>query len=180
MTLSALMPLLAILNKCVLILLLILSIISIKIILTKRSLFKNHYAPSKWKAEVEKILLKPQQNIRTLPYQLRVFFNQHQQILTEDLSTLATLGSNAPFIGLFGTVLGIIQAFGALSSAQNDVNKVMSTVAEALIATAVGLFVAIPALWAYNHYQQKIKKTFSLADQLVDQFKNEQASQNES
>lgn len=76
--------------------------------------------------------------------------------LDRGLSVLATLGSNAPFIGLLGTVLGIIQAFGVLST-QSDTNAVMAGISEALIATAVGLFVAIPAVIAFNYFSRKIR-----------------------
>lgn len=74
------------------------------------------------------------------------------------LSFLATVGSNAPFIGLFGTVLGIIRAFGDLSvSMENAGGSVMGGISEALIATAVGLLVAIPAVIAYNAFAGKVK-----------------------
>lgn len=74
------------------------------------------------------------------------------------LSFLATVGSNAPFIGLFGTVLGIIRAFGDLSvSMDNAGGSVMAGISEALIATAVGLLVAIPAVIAYNAFAGKVK-----------------------
>lgn len=74
------------------------------------------------------------------------------------LSFLATVGSNAPFIGLFGTVLGIIRAFKDLSGNMSDAsNTVMAGISEALIATAVGLLVAIPAVIAYNLFVGKVK-----------------------
>lgn len=78
------------------------------------------------------------------------------------LSFLGTLGSNAPFIGLFGTVLGIIRAFhdlaNAPASAQGNASVVMSGISGALIATAVGLAVAIPAVVAFNLFQRWLKK----------------------
>ena len=75
------------------------------------------------------------------------------------LVILGTLGNNAPFIGLFGTVLGIIKAFHDLSVAQNpNPSVVMSGVSEALVATAVGLIVAIPAVIAYNYFQRRVKE----------------------
>jgi biopolymer transport protein ExbB/TolQ len=74
------------------------------------------------------------------------------------LAFLATVASNAPFIGLFGTVLGIIRAFKDLAgNAQNAGTAVMSGVAEALVATAVGLLVAIPALVAFNIFKRRVK-----------------------
>ncbi len=75
------------------------------------------------------------------------------------LVILGTLGNNAPFIGLFGTVLGIIKAFHDLATAQNpNPSVVMAGVSEALVATAVGLVVAIPAVIAYNYFQRRVKE----------------------
>lgn len=69
------------------------------------------------------------------------------------LGILATMGNNAPFIGLFGTVLGVIQAFHSLgTSGAMDVSSVMVGISEALVATAAGLFVAIPCVIVYNYY----------------------------
>lgn len=77
------------------------------------------------------------------------------------LSFLGTLGSNAPFVGLFGTVLGIIKAFHDLSAAgskgQSVQDSVMAGISEALVATAVGLAVAIPAVVAYNAFNRQLK-----------------------
>jgi len=75
------------------------------------------------------------------------------------LVVLGTLGNNAPFIGLFGTVLGIIKAFHDLAMSSNpNPSVVMAGVSEALVATAVGLLVAIPAVIAYNFFQRKVKE----------------------
>lgn len=74
-------------------------------------------------------------------------------------SLLGTLGSNAPFIGLFGTVIGVIEAFNHLGSAAaraGAMGNVMAGIAEALIATAVGIFVAVPAVVAYNVAQKRV------------------------
>jgi biopolymer transport protein ExbB len=79
--------------------------------------------------------------------------------MENNLAILGTLGNNAPFIGLFGTVLGIIKAFHDLSVAENaNPSVVMRGVSEALVATAVGLLVAIPAVIAYNYFQRKVKE----------------------
>ncbi|MCG5056001.1 MAG: MotA/TolQ/ExbB proton channel family protein [Myxococcales bacterium] len=76
------------------------------------------------------------------------------------LSFLATLASNAPYIGLFGTVLGIIRAFRDLAANMADAStSVMAGIAEALIATAVGLLVAIPAVIAYNVFKGRVKES---------------------
>ena len=79
--------------------------------------------------------------------------------LEKHISFLATTGSTAPFIGLFGTVWGIMHAFVNLSSTASDmgIQTVAGPIAEALIATAIGLLAAIPSVMAYNFFNQKIK-----------------------
>jgi biopolymer transport protein ExbB len=78
---------------------------------------------------------------------------------------LATLGNNAPFIGLFGTVLGIIRAFADLARNQSGgAAVVMAGISEALVATAVGLVVAIPAVIFFNIFQGRIRRTLSRVD----------------
>jgi biopolymer transport protein ExbB len=90
------------------------------------------------------------------------------------LAFLGTLGNNAPFVGLFGTVLGIIRAFHDLA-ASNSANAakaaagaatVMSGISEALVATAVGLFVAIPAVVAFNTFNRWVKTLTASAQEL--------------
>ncbi len=79
--------------------------------------------------------------------------------LESGLNLLGTLGNNAPFVGLLGTVLGVIIAFHALGNAGQNTSAmggVMSGIAEALVATGVGLFVALPAVVAYNVIQKRI------------------------
>lgn len=74
------------------------------------------------------------------------------------LGILATFGNNAPFIGLFGTVLGVIQAFHMIGLNNTfDVQPIMQGISEALIATATGLFVAIPCVMAYNYFTRRVK-----------------------
>ena len=73
------------------------------------------------------------------------------------LLVLGTLGSNAPFIGLFGTVLGVIKAFHDLGESGSGPEVVMQGLSEALIATAVGLIVAIPCVVGFNYFQKKAK-----------------------
>lgn len=83
------------------------------------------------------------------------------------LSFLGTLGNNAPFIGLFGTVLGIIGAFDNLSSgSQEAAQAVMAAIAEALVATGVGLLVAIPAVVAFNTFKTATRKSVAQTDLL--------------
>ncbi len=89
--------------------------------------------------------------------------------LERRLAYLGTLGNNAPFVGLFGTVIGVVQAFAALgrqAAAAQDASgmapqEVMAAIAEALVATAVGLAVAIPAVATYNFFQRQLKSILS-------------------
>lgn len=85
--------------------------------------------------------------------------------LERNLGVLATLGNNAPFIGLFGTVLGIIRAFSDLARNQGGgAAVVMSGISEALVATAVGLVVAIPAVIAFNIFQGRVRRILARVD----------------
>jgi len=95
--------------------------------------------------------------------------------LDRRLAFLGTLGNNAPFIGLFGTVIGVIQAFEELGhsaaghaggSGQVASGAVMSAIAEALVATAVGLAVALPAVAAYNYFQRRVEGMLAGAEVL--------------
>ena len=78
--------------------------------------------------------------------------------LKRGVSSLATIGSTAPFVGLFGTVLGIINAFHGISTQKSTgLGAVAGGISEALVTTAIGLFVAIPAVWVYNYFSGKIE-----------------------
>jgi biopolymer transport protein TolQ len=97
----------------------------------------------------------------------------HRQIdkFEEGLSVLATIGSVSPYVGLFGTVWGIMSAFMNLGNAQNaTLATVAPPIAEALIATAMGLFAAIPAVVAYNRYSTQIDDLFGRYDRFTDEF----------
>jgi biopolymer transport protein ExbB len=81
------------------------------------------------------------------------------------LAFLGTLGSNAPFLGLLGTVIGIVRAFHELNGAGGRVTSgLMSEIGEALVATAVGILVALPAIASYNYFQRVIKARITRAD----------------
>ncbi|MEI7973576.1 MAG: MotA/TolQ/ExbB proton channel family protein, partial [Bdellovibrio sp.] len=87
--------------------------------------------------------------------------------LEKSLGFLATIGSNAPYIGLLGTVLGIMKAFHDLATApEAGQQTVMAGISLALVATAAGLFVAIPAVVAYNAYQKQVKGILQSLDAL--------------
>lgn len=78
--------------------------------------------------------------------------------LERHLTALATLGNISPFVGLFGTVIGVMRAFEAISrTGSGGLGTVSAGIAEALVATAAGLFVAIPAVTAYNHFVSRVK-----------------------
>jgi biopolymer transport protein ExbB len=93
---------------------------------------------------------------------------QHQRLRSErNLAFLGTLGNNAPFVGLLGTVLGIIGAFQQLESARGQLTPgLMAEIGEALVATAVGLMVALPAVAAYNAFQRAIQVRLNRGDAL--------------
>jgi len=78
--------------------------------------------------------------------------------LKRGISSLATIGSTGPFVGLFGTVVGIINAFKGISTEKSTgLGAVAGGISEALVTTAVGLFVAIPAVWMYNYFTSRIE-----------------------
>ena len=78
--------------------------------------------------------------------------------LKESLGVLATIGATAPFVGLFGTVIGIINAFGEMAKGGGGTASVAAGIAEAFATTAAGLFVAVPAVWAYNYFQNRLDR----------------------
>ncbi len=92
-------------------------------------------------------------------------------LLEARLNILGTIGSNAPYVGLLGTVLGIIKAAHDLTGTGGEANPnaVMAGVFEALIATAFGLFVAIPAVIAFNVFQRKVREVLAQTDSLAHQ-----------
>src|SRR5687767_4443050 len=99
--------------------------------------------------------------------------------MKKGLGNLATISTTAPFVGLFGTVIGIINAFrGMAISGSGGLGAVSAGIAEALATTALGLFVAVPAVWMYNYFLNKIERfnveMSNSSSQLVDYFiKNE-------
>jgi len=85
-----------------------------------------------------------------------------------NLIVLGTLGNNVPFVGLFGTVLGVINAFQHLAVKSADAEKeTLTTIAEALSATAIGLLVAIPAVIAFNFFSRKVRVIMGGADEVA-------------
>ena len=91
--------------------------------------------------------------------------------LEHNLATLATVGSTSPYVGLFGTVWGIMSAFTALSNVQQaTLASVAPGIAEALVATAFGLFAAIPAVIAYNRYADQVGRLEMRYDAFMEEF----------
>ncbi|MAA92751.1 MAG: protein TolQ [Gammaproteobacteria bacterium] len=112
------------------------------------------------------------ENIDSTERLIRVVVNREEERLSKNLSLLATISSSAPYIGLLGTVIGIINAFQGLSTtAQLTLSSVAPGISEALVATAVGLLAAIPALIAYNQFSKKldnlINGSLAFAEQLI-------------
>jgi len=93
---------------------------------------------------------------------MRVAYSREEEKLEKNLTFLATVGSVTPYIGLFGTVIGIMNSFISLASQnQASLQVVAPGIAEALIATAMGLFAAIPAVVAYNRYSSRVESITS-------------------
>lgn len=102
---------------------------------------------------------------------MRVSMNREVDRLEHHLSFLATVGSTSPYIGLFGTVWGIMLSFHALSNVtQATIAMVAPGISEALIATAVGLFAAIPAVIAYNKFSDAVERLEVRYDTFQDEF----------
>jgi biopolymer transport protein TolQ len=102
---------------------------------------------------------------------MRVALNREIEELEHSLSFLATVGSVSPYIGLFGTVWGIMNSFQALGNVhQATLGMVAPGISEALVATAMGLFAAIPAVIAYNRYSSDLDRLFSRYDIFVEEF----------
>lgn len=102
---------------------------------------------------------------------MKVAMSREVEALEHYLAFLATVGSTAPYIGLFGTVWGIMNSFRALSDVQQaTLSAVAPGIAEALIATAMGLFAAIPAVIAYNRYSTDVERLVIRYDNFVEEF----------
>lgn len=188
-------------------LLLVLSVISIAV-MVERSLFFRKYtedvprlsqsiraaissggveaadADLKERTSMEAEILRPALRFmssggQALESSFRSEYDKRRPELEKGLNFLATVGSNAPFIGLFGTVIGVIEAFHHLGAGSDDaaMAKVMAGIAEALVATGVGLFVAIPAVVAYNIFQARVERVEEGIGALVNELSAVQEAQ---
>jgi biopolymer transport protein ExbB/TolQ len=89
---------------------------------------------------------------------MEISMNQMRGQLKRSLNVLATIGSTAPFVGLFGTVVGIVNAFTGMSTTRGTGLAVVGPgIAEALVTTSLGLLVAVPSVWAYNYFSNKLE-----------------------
>jgi biopolymer transport protein TolQ len=104
---------------------------------------------------------------------MRAAYNRELDNLDSHLPFLASVGSVSPYIGLFGTVWGIMNSFRGLSSvAQATLSQVAPGIAEALIATAIGLFAAIPAVIAYNRFASSVDRLSVRYESFIEEFTN--------
>ncbi len=104
---------------------------------------------------------------------MRAAYQREIDALEANLAGLATVGSVSPYIGLFGTVWGIMNAFRGLSNvAQATLASVAPGIAEALIATAIGLFAAIPAVVGYNRYTHDVDRLATRYETFIEEFSN--------
>jgi biopolymer transport protein ExbB/TolQ len=193
--LNALIVATDILEKVIFLILIVLSIWSIAIIVDRRRLFKKEFQNDLFETLQKKLAvvknktnlllelqgdlflsrviaksLSQSSNSETFEKSLSGVVKTERIQFEKGLSVLATLGANAPFIGLFGTVLGIIRAFAYLGT-QSGSSAVMSGVSQALYATAMGLLVAIPAVIANNYFSHHLRvatqKVEALRDELL-------------
>jgi biopolymer transport protein TolQ len=104
---------------------------------------------------------------------MRATYQREMERLESHLSFLASVGSVSPYVGLFGTVWGIMNAFRGLANvAQATLGHVAPGIAEALIATAIGLFAAIPAVIAYNNFAGDLNRLATRFDSFMEEFSN--------
>lgn len=104
---------------------------------------------------------------------MRATFQREMDFIERHLAFLASTGSVSPYVGLFGTVWGIMHAFRSLANVQQaTLAQVAPGIAEALVATAIGLFAAIPAVVAYNRYSHDIERLANRFESFMEEFSN--------
>lgn len=128
---------------------------------------KTKVSPSGTRSQMlSSILSNP--NPEAMEHAYQSFLSDHKKSFERGFTVLGSLGSNAPFIGLLGTVLGVVKAFWGLAESQSGNAQVMAAIAEALLHTALGLFVAIPAVMAFNYFVRKLQLFLAELDSLKD------------
>lgn len=121
----------------------------------------------------EQFNLSPQAMMEGTQRAMRIAQTRETENLEQHLSFLATVGSTSPYIGLFGTVWGIMTSFRALGTVQQaTIAMVAPGISEALIATAMGLFAAIPAVIAYNRFSSELEHITQSYDTFQEEFSN--------
>ncbi|MDO8440533.1 MAG: protein TolQ [Polaromonas sp.] len=104
---------------------------------------------------------------------MRASYQREMDAVESNLSFLATVGSVSPYVGLFGTVWGIMHAFTGLAALEQvTLSSVAPGIAEALVATAIGLFAAIPAVVAYNRFAHDIDRVANKLETFIEEFSN--------
>tara|TARA_X000001036_G_scaffold405050_1_gene412769 strand:+ start:948 stop:1622 length:675 start_codon:yes stop_codon:yes gene_type:complete len=115
--------------------------------------------------------IDPEATLEGAQRAMRIAMNKEVDHLETNLSFLATVGSTSPYIGLFGTVWGIMNSFQALGAVQQaTISMVAPGISEALVATAMGLFAAIPAVIAYNRYSYDVERLINRYDNFLEEF----------
>ena len=115
--------------------------------------------------------VEPAVQVESAQRAMRIELSRELDRLEEHLAFLATVGSTSPYVGLFGTVWGIMNSFMSLSNAkQATLAQVAPGIAEALIATAIGLFAAIPAVIAYNRFSTRLDRLTGRYELFVEEF----------
>ena len=133
------------------------------------SLFFEGYREFRRLNEQSKI--NPEDVLEGVQRAMRVALSREIDFLETHLSFLATVGSTSPYVGLFGTVWGIMNSFRSLGMVQQaTIAHVAPGIAEALIATAVGLFAAIPAVIAYNRYSNNVERLVTRYEIFIQEF----------
>lgn len=118
-----------------------------------------------------KNMTDPMAVIQGVQRAMRIVLNREIDTLENHLSTLATVGSTSPYVGLFGTVWGIMHSFTSLANVkQATLTLVAPGIAEALIATAIGLFAAIPAVIGYNRFSNDVERLNNRYDDFLEEF----------
>lgn len=119
----------------------------------------------------EKAAFQPMAIVEGAQRAMRVTLAREEDQLEKHLNFLATVGSTSPYIGLFGTVWGIMNSFRSLGNVQEATLAVVAPgIAEALIATAIGLFAAIPAVIAYNNFAHEVERLGNQFDAFLEEF----------
>ena len=122
-------------------------------------------------ARLKKQDIEPDAILEGAQRAMRISMFKEIDFLETNLSFLATVGSTSPYIGLFGTVWGIMNSFRALGNVQHaTISMVAPGIAEALIATAMGLFAAIPAVIAYNRYSNDVERLINRYETFSEEF----------